>query len=146
MTQHSHDDLHLARFHHFTGEVRLPGSKSIANRALLLAALSQTEPEGLHLTNLPIADDVQVLMRTLPELGVDVEEAPVEIALSPNAAQDAPALTIHGAGGPFPVTAAKLNLDNAGTALRPLTAMLCAGREDTSSTATNKCAAAPSGI
>ncbi len=132
MANPSNDDLHLPRFDGFSGEVRLPGSKSIANRALLLAALSQTSRDGLHLTNLPIADDVQVLMRTLPALGVHVEDAPVEIALAaaPDAAQDAPALTIRGAGGPFPIASAKLNLDNAGTALRPLTAVLCAGQGD----------------
>ena len=49
------------------GSVQLPGSKSISNRALLLAALVRG---NTVIENLPLADDVAVLLKTLPELGI----------------------------------------------------------------------------
>jgi 3-phosphoshikimate 1-carboxyvinyltransferase len=86
------------------GTVRLPGSKSISNRVLLLAALAggTTEVRGLL-----DADDTRVMRDALGKLGVDVRDA---------------ALT--GAAGVFAQKQAELFLGNAGTAIRPLTAVL----------------------
>ena len=97
-----------------SGEVRLPGSKSIANRALLLAALAEGTT---RISNLPIADDVQVLMRTLPSLGVAVRDQSDGVAR----------FEVAGAAGPLPIRAGTINVENAGTAFRPLVAILAAG-------------------
>jgi 3-phosphoshikimate 1-carboxyvinyltransferase len=86
------------------GTVRLPGSKSISNRVLLLAALAAGETEVAGLLD---ADDTQVMRDALEKLGV---------SFSGN--------RIVGAGGAFPVRKADLFLGNAGTAFRPLTAAL----------------------
>jgi 3-phosphoshikimate 1-carboxyvinyltransferase len=90
------------------GSVRLPGSKSISNRTLLLAALASgvTEVRGLL-----ISDDVERMLEALGALGVRIEPA-------------GNVWRVHGCGGAFPVKQADLNLGNAGTALRPLTAAL----------------------
>jgi 3-phosphoshikimate 1-carboxyvinyltransferase len=86
------------------GSVQLPGSKSISNRVLLLAALAQGDTEILGLLD---ADDTRVMREALQSLGV---------SFSGN--------TLRGVGGPFPVKKAELFLGNAGTAFRPLTAVL----------------------
>ncbi|MBL8020609.1 MAG: 3-phosphoshikimate 1-carboxyvinyltransferase [Leptospirales bacterium] len=105
-------ELTLKQTNRFEGSVVLPGSKSIANRALLLSAVSsgKTEIQGL-----PDAEDVEVMLRNLPALGIRTDNEDERV-------------TIAGCGGPFPVEFASLRLENAGTALRPLVAMLCAGR------------------
>ncbi len=90
------------------GTVRLPGSKSISNRALLLAALAQGETE---LAGVLDADDTRVMIEALRTLGVRVE-------------QRAGATRVSGCAGAFPVKQADLFLGNAGTAMRPLTAAL----------------------
>jgi len=90
------------------GTVRLPGSKSISNRVLLLAALAAGETEVSGLLD---ADDTRVMREALARLGVSLTERPTGI-------------TVRGAGGPFPEKKADLFLGNAGTALRPLTAAL----------------------
>lgn len=92
--------------------MQLPGSKSLANRLLILAALAEGRTT-LH--SLPDADDVQVLLRLLPSLGISVENS-------------GSAVIMEGAAGPFPVREASLNVDNAGTAMRPLVSVLCAGQ------------------
>jgi 3-phosphoshikimate 1-carboxyvinyltransferase len=86
------------------GTVRLPGSKSISNRVLLLAALAggTTEVRGLL-----DADDTRVMRAALGKLGVGVRDG---------------ALT--GAASVFAQKQAELFLGNAGTAIRPLTAVL----------------------
>ena len=91
------------------GRVRLPGSKSISNRVLLLAALAAGETEVLGLLD---ADDTRVMREALTLLGVSFEGN-----------------FVRGVGGPFPVKRAELFLGNAGTAFRPLTAALalCGG-------------------
>ncbi|MGB6103601.1 MAG: 3-phosphoshikimate 1-carboxyvinyltransferase [Pusillimonas sp.] len=91
------------------GQFRLPGSKSISNRVLLLAALADgaTELEGLL-----DSDDTRVMIDALRTLGVQID-----------ADTDAGRARIEG-GHPFPVTQAELFLGNAGTAFRPLTAAL----------------------
>ena len=90
------------------GTVRLPGSKSLSNRALLLAALAEGTS---RLRNLLAADDTRVMIEALRTLGVAVEEA-------------GDAIVVGGCGGRFPVRDAELFLGNAGTAMRPLTAAL----------------------
>jgi len=91
-----------------SGRVRLPGSKSISNRALLLAALCEDRTE---LTGLLEADDTRVMIDALRALGVGVE-------------LQADCATVAGCGGRFPQRQADLFLGNAGTAMRPLTAAL----------------------
>ncbi|MDP1930722.1 MAG: 3-phosphoshikimate 1-carboxyvinyltransferase [Gammaproteobacteria bacterium] len=97
------------------GEVTLPGSKSLSNRILLLAAVAQGETQ---ISNLLDSDDVRHMLNALKALNVDY-------TLSP----DKTFCRVQGRGGPLhvedPLT---LFLGNAGTAMRPLCAMLCAGR------------------
>ena len=90
------------------GSVRLPGSKSISNRVLLLAALAAGETTVRGLLD---AEDTRVMREALERLGVPITER-------------AEALTVHGAAGAFREKKADLFLGNAGTALRPLTAAL----------------------
>ena len=91
------------------GTVRLPGSKSISNRTLLLAALC----EGTTLIHdLLDSDDTRVMLAALRSLGIEWEQ------------QDERTLVVHGGGGAFPVAQADLFMGNAGTAIRPLTAAL----------------------
>ena len=92
------------------GVVPLPGSKSISNRTLLLAALA-TGDTVVH--GLLDADDVDRMHEALAALGVQVER----LAASHDC-------NVHGTGGAIPVRAARLFLGNAGTAFRPLTAVL----------------------
>jgi 3-phosphoshikimate 1-carboxyvinyltransferase len=99
-------DLRPARL--ARGTVRLPGSKSISNRVLLLAALASGETEVSGLLD---ADDTRVMRDALARLGVALTERPG-------------GMTIRGVGGVFPEKKADLFLGNAGTALRPLTAAL----------------------
>jgi 3-phosphoshikimate 1-carboxyvinyltransferase len=105
--------LDLAPARRAAGTVRLPGSKSISNRVLLLAALARGRTEAYGLLD---AEDTRVMRDALTALGVGVSEA-------------AGSLAIDGAGGAFPVKRAELHLGNAGTAFRPLTAVLalCGG-------------------
>ena len=91
------------------GTVRLPGSKSISNRVLLLAALSVGHTDIADLLD---SDDTQVMLAALAQLGCRIEP------------QHDGALRVHGLGGTLPVKHAQLFLGNAGTAMRPLTAAL----------------------
>ena len=94
------------------GTVRLPGSKSISNRVLLLAGLS----EGTTLVHdLLDSDDTQVMLEALRQLGCRLES-------------DGAALRVTGLGGRLAAREAKLFLGNAGTAMRPLTAALARAR------------------
>ncbi len=90
------------------GTVRLPGSKSISNRVLLLAGLSSGTTVVHDLLD---SDDTQVMLTALRQLGCGVESI---------------ADTVHIAGlsGQLAVRQASLFLGNAGTAMRPLTAAL----------------------
>ncbi|KAK6162513.1 hypothetical protein DH2020_002354 [Rehmannia glutinosa] len=100
-----------------SGTVKLPGSKSLSNRILLLAALS----EGTTVVdNLLSSDDIHYMLGALRTLGLDVEED--------QAKQRA---VVGGCGGLFPVSKEandeiQLFLGNAGTAMRPLTAAVVA--------------------
>jgi 3-phosphoshikimate 1-carboxyvinyltransferase len=90
------------------GVVALPGSKSISNRVLLLAALAEGTTE---ISGLLDSDDTRVMLAALRALGVGLDE------------RGAGQVTVRGAGR-FPVPSADLFLGNAGTAVRPLTAAL----------------------
>jgi len=93
------------------GDVTLPGSKSIANRALLLAAIS---PRPVILHNLLRSDDTARMLDALAALGVKVIE------------QDTTTLQVFGCGGSWESIPERLSLGNAGTAMRPLIAVLSA--------------------
>jgi 3-phosphoshikimate 1-carboxyvinyltransferase len=98
------DSLELKPLSRAAGTVRLPGSKSISNRVLLLAALARGETE---IGGLLDADDTRVMKDALKKLGVEFKNS-----------------SVKGVAGPFPVKKAELFLGNAGTAFRPLTAAL----------------------
>lgn len=101
---------HLASAH---GCVQLPGSKSISNRVLLLAALSHGTTV-LH--DLLDSDDTRVMLQALHALGCTI---------TPGQVTPGQPLHITGLGGALPAdAAATLFLGNAGTAMRPLTAAL----------------------
>lgn len=95
------------------GEVNVPGSKSLSNRALLLAALAEGETT---LTNLLDSDDIRHMLKALSMLGVDY-------SLSNNNT----CCTVTGLGRAFSHSQSlELFLGNAGTAMRPLCAALAA--------------------
>ena len=102
-------DITIGPFTRAQGSIDLPGSKSISNRALLLAALSSGTTT---LKNLLDADDTQVMRNALRQLGLAVEDQANHICV------------VQGCGGQFPVRSADLFMGNAGTAIRPLTAAL----------------------
>ncbi len=107
--------LELGPFDSAEGELRLPGSKSISNRVLLLAALASGTTDVHDLLS---ADDVDRMLEALEKLGIQSQKG-----------TESGRLAVSGCGGPFPVKSAELFLGNAGTALRPLTAALaiCGG-------------------
>jgi 3-phosphoshikimate 1-carboxyvinyltransferase len=90
------------------GTVALPGSKSISNRVLLLAALAHGTTELQHLLD---ADDTRVMLKALEALGVAIERS-------------GDSVRIAGCAGRFPNRRADLFLGNAGTAMRSLAAAL----------------------
>jgi 3-phosphoshikimate 1-carboxyvinyltransferase len=103
-----HTRLDLAPIARAEGVVALPGSKSISNRTLLLAALAQGSTE---LTGLLDADDTARMIDALRVLGVHIDVTDNRCV-------------VDGAAGAFPQRSAALFLGNAGTAVRPLTAVL----------------------
>ena len=90
------------------GEVHLPGSKSISNRVLLLAALSHGTTT-VH--DLLASDDTQVMLNALRQIGCTVDESGSTVQIT-------------GLGGRLPHAPATLFMGNAGTAMRPFTAAL----------------------
>lgn len=99
------------------GTVNLPGSKSVSNRALLLAALANGTT---RLTNLLDSDDVKHMLNALTALGVTY-----------TLSADRTVCEVVGCGGPLHAdNALELFLGNAGTAMRPLAAALCLGSND----------------
>ena len=102
-------DISIGPFQRAQGLIVLPGSKSISNRALLLAALSTGTTT---LKNLLDADDTQVMRNALRQLGLSVTDQANNVCV------------VEGCGGQFPVREADLFMGNAGTAIRPLTAAL----------------------
>ncbi|KAF0162354.1 MAG: aroO [Rhodocyclaceae bacterium] len=101
--------LDLPPLTYASGSVRLPGSKSISNRMLLLATLAEGTTEIRDLLD---SDDTQVMLAALQGVGVGLT------ALGGNCWR------VEGCGGVFPVKDADLFMGNAGTAIRPLTAAL----------------------
>ena len=102
-------DIQIGPFTRAQGSIVLPGSKSISNRALLLAALSSGTTT---LKNLLDADDTQVMRNALRQLGLSVTDKENKVCV------------VEGCCGKFPVRDADLFMGNAGTAIRPLTAAL----------------------
>ena len=103
------EHLDLAPASHASGSVRLPGSKSISNRFLLLAALAGGETA---IRDLLLSDDVERMLEALRALGIDWQRG------------EGNDFRVRGADGAFPAKQAELFLGNAGTAFRPLTAAL----------------------
>ena len=93
--------------------VRVPGSKSITNRALIVAALA--EGDSL-LTGALDSVDTQVMIRALNQVGIPTIHDPARCTIH-----------VKGQSGGIPVNKAELDLANSGTSLRFLTAMLAIG-------------------
>ena len=91
------------------GTLRLPGSKSISNRALLLAALAAARRRSPALLD---SDDTRVMLGALATLGVASKRSTAEH------------VRVRGVGGRVPAKRAGAFLGNAGTAVRPLAAAL----------------------
>ncbi|EOE5377346.1 3-phosphoshikimate 1-carboxyvinyltransferase [Salmonella enterica subsp. enterica serovar Montevideo] len=99
------------------GAINLPGSKSVSNRALLLAALACGKTV---LTNLLDSDDVRHMLNALSALGINY-----------TLSADRTRCDITGNGGALRASGAlELFLGNAGTAMRPLAAALCLGQNE----------------
>ncbi|MGB7157130.1 MAG: 3-phosphoshikimate 1-carboxyvinyltransferase [Tepidisphaeraceae bacterium] len=98
----------------FTATITPPGSKSLTNRALVLAALARGE---CVLSNVLFADDTRVMLDALKALGfqIDVDEANHAVRLV-------------GQGGRIPSSSAEIFCGNSGTTIRFLAAMLSLGR------------------
>ncbi|HET9590016.1 MAG TPA: 3-phosphoshikimate 1-carboxyvinyltransferase [Anaerolineales bacterium] len=99
--------------HPLSATVRVPGSKSLTNRALLISSLAVGKT---RLTNALFSDDSRYFAGALQALGFDVELD------EPNCE-----MTVSGLGGRIPARKAELSIGNAGTAARFLTAMLSLG-------------------
>ena len=100
--------LDLAPIARVSGTLRLPGSKSISNRVLLLSALAKGATRLLGVLD---AEDTRVMLGALQKLDIVID------------ARDFSAIVVNGAGG-IPCKKMDLFLGNAGTAFRPLTAAL----------------------
>ena len=105
--------LHLPPIRCLHGALRIPGSKSISNRALLLAALAEGET---RIDNLLNSEDTEHLCRALEQLGITLH-------------RQNDTVVVTGGGGPLTRRAVSLSLHLglAGTAYRPLTAALTLG-------------------
>lgn len=97
----------------FDAVVELPGSKSYTNRALLIAALADGRSE---ITEALASDDTHYMRGALTALGVHIEE------------RDEHTFIVDGVNGRFPTSSATLQVGNAGTAARFLTAAVAVGR------------------
>lgn len=98
------------------GTVTLPGSKSLSNRCLLLAALSEG---NTRVENLLESDDIRYMLEALDQMNVPVERI------------NADTVIVTGQDGPMNAPSdevCELFLGNAGTAMRPLAAALCMGK------------------
>jgi len=100
--------IQVGPFQGAKGEITLPGSKSISNRVLLLAALANGVTTLKQLLD---ADDTQVMRNALRQLGLSIEDRGLDCVVT-------------GCGGLFQNKEADLFMGNAGTAIRPLTAAL----------------------
>lgn len=102
--------LTLAPVAGLCGEVHLPGSKSISNRVLLLAALAKGDTVVRGLLD---SDDVRYMLEALKALGVVWQQL-----------GDSRDFVVEGCGGVLPANSGDFFLGNAGTAMRTLSAML----------------------
>ena len=91
-------------------EVEIPGSKSISNRALILAVLNEREVE---LKGILKSEDVDIMIAALQLLGVKIEVDNIKRSV-----------IVQGCKGILPVKKAVINVGNAGTVARFLTALL----------------------
>jgi 3-phosphoshikimate 1-carboxyvinyltransferase len=98
--------------HPLRATVRVPGSKSLTNRALLIAALAEGETT---LTNALFSDDSRYFVDSLQRLGFNLQSSNSQIS-------------IRGLAGQIPATRAELFVGNAGTAARFLTPLLALGQ------------------
>ena len=96
------------------GSIRVPGSKSISNRALLLAALCGGK---VALSGILRSDDVDLMVCALESLGVGIE-----------ANEDKTAVVVRGCAGAFPVKQGEIYVGNAGTVARFLTTLMAMQR------------------
>ncbi|WP_299076852.1 3-phosphoshikimate 1-carboxyvinyltransferase [uncultured Paraglaciecola sp.] len=109
------DQLHLTPIRQVNGTVNVPGSKSLSNRALLLAALAKGET---HLTNLLDSEDIHHMLNALTKLNVHYRLSDCKTQC-----------WVTGNAGVFNVTEpVSLFLGNAGTAMRPLCAALACSK------------------
>src|SRR5258708_15823928 len=97
-------------------EIAVPGSKSITNRALVLAALADGDST---LDNALFSDDSKVCAECLRGLGIAIE-----------ADEEAARIVVHGMGGVFPAKSASLFVGNSGTTARFVTAPATLGHCD----------------
>ena len=95
------------------GVIRPPGSKSITNRVLILAALADGISE---LSGVLDSTDTQVMLDSLRRLGIRVEHDTVRARCE-----------VHGCGGRIPADRAELWLENSGTSIRFLTSLCALG-------------------
>jgi 3-phosphoshikimate 1-carboxyvinyltransferase len=105
-------------------EITVPGSKSITNRALILAALANGE---VTLEGALWSEDTQVMVEALQKLGFQIKVKP-----DPNEVCNR-TITVYGQGGTIPgggtvENPLELFVGNAGTAARFLSALVCLGR------------------
>ena len=115
MREITSEKLYLNPIKKLNGEISLPGSKSLSNRVLLLSALSEGTTK---IENLLESADIRYMLEALKQLKISLTE---DI--------DSKRVVINGKAGPVNVeNETILNLGNAGTAMRPLTAALCAGK------------------
>ena len=110
------EQLKLEPINKVNGTVNVPGSKSLSNRALLLAAIAEGTTT---VTNLLDSDDISHMLTALAKLGVKYQLS-----------EDKTECTVHGIGGAFDIgdSIEELYLGNAGTAMRPLCAVLAASK------------------
>ena len=109
------EQLNLSPASHADGRITLPGSKSISNRTLLLAALASGNTE---IRDVLASDDTARMLESLTKLGVKLDQIGEH------------AWRVHGCTGNFHNKQADLFLGNAGTAFRPLTAALAFSNGD----------------
>ena len=110
MTKLTMEQLYLPAASHAQGHITLPGSKSISNRTLLLAALAKGMTD---IVGLLASDDTERMLEALKVLGADIDRE-----------KQSKHIFLFGADGNFENKKADLFLGNAGTAFRPLTAAL----------------------
>lgn len=95
------------------GSVRPPGSKSLTNRALLIAALGEGESELVGVLD---SRDTQVMIESLKRLGLEISQ---DVASQ--------TVRVRGCGGVIPASTADLYLENSGTSIRFLAAACALG-------------------